>query len=1029
MDLDDPAVSQPQIGDPALEGSFLDGADGADLDEDFDGAYLDEDWEEDWDDAYLIEPEAPADSASRRFGLMLSVGLSLLIFGFFNWPQLDSFSDLGRPLLFIDTTPSGGDMGAHVWGPAYLRDNLLPQGRLSGWTPDWYAGFPAYHFYMVIPPLAIIAINAGFTWLLGLPLAAAVLFGAYRYGDQAPVSKRVVWIAAAVLAVMLIGIPYGVAFKLVSVVGLVLLPLAAWKMGRMAGSTEPIPSFLALGSFVFVYDTNFTIYGGNIASTLAGEFSFAICLMLTLLAIGMGARGMDNLLTRGPTAVVIGLVALCHVLPVFFLIPSLLLLVLMHKEVPRAWTLAGTMAFVLIPIAFSEGTGLGLRALAVLAVLVVIASAAVAETKIFERASWLALTGPTAILLAGFWLAPFILRRDFFNDMGWEPIENIGPSLLTVPMKIALPVAAVGVLLSYASRERLGMMFGGTAAIFATAVGNVGAGPVWNARLLPFFYLSVYMCAAIGVAMVLRYAAIILSDELRRPDPRAVLAGSSLAAVAVLIAVAMPLRVLPFGEVSESGDGSYDWLFFKNSAKSFVPGWVEWNYSGYEEKEAYAEYRNVVMTMDQVGQDRGCGRAMWEHDSSLDRYGTPMALMLLPHWTDSCIGSMEGLYFESSASTPFHFLNQSMLSDAPSRPQRNLPYQDFDINRGVAQLQTSGVRYYMAQSDRAIADATNHPDLVQVAEAQPFVVFEVAGSELVQGLSTVPVVVSGPDEDQIEEFNQHTDRFQVGWVSQAVAYYNDPNAYPALPAEDGPDSWARTTNLQSSADQPVTPAVVSDIEVTTNKISFAVDEIGTPVVVKASYFPNWSVDGADGPWRVGPNQMVVVPTDTEVTMSYGRSFVDLFGILLTLLGFAAVYGLVGLDRGRWTLPVLGVSGDVDGYLDPDLDFEPDLETDSDFDPDHPGFDPDQGFDPDPGFEPDQDPDLDEYAGTVVGEAQAGNGVDLSTTDGVITPDSYGAEVPETDQTGQVEVGEPSSVSGESSGTKLGGQDTDTETGA
>ncbi|MEY3340891.1 MAG: hypothetical protein RLZZ269_802, partial [Actinomycetota bacterium] len=28
-------------------------------------------------------------------------------------------------LIFRDSTPTGGDMGAHVWGPAYLRDHLL----------------------------------------------------------------------------------------------------------------------------------------------------------------------------------------------------------------------------------------------------------------------------------------------------------------------------------------------------------------------------------------------------------------------------------------------------------------------------------------------------------------------------------------------------------------------------------------------------------------------------------------------------------------------------------------------------------------------------------------------------------------------------------------------------------------------------------------------------------------------------------------------------------------------------------------
>ena len=52
---------------------------------------------------------------------------------------------------FLDTTPTGGDLGAHVWSPAFLRDVLLPAGRLTGWTHDWYAGFPAFTFYMIVP--------------------------------------------------------------------------------------------------------------------------------------------------------------------------------------------------------------------------------------------------------------------------------------------------------------------------------------------------------------------------------------------------------------------------------------------------------------------------------------------------------------------------------------------------------------------------------------------------------------------------------------------------------------------------------------------------------------------------------------------------------------------------------------------------------------------------------------------------------------------------------------------------------------
>jgi hypothetical protein len=36
------------------------------------------------------------------------------------------FVQLKPGLLFLDTTTAGGDTGAHVWFPAFLRDHLLP---------------------------------------------------------------------------------------------------------------------------------------------------------------------------------------------------------------------------------------------------------------------------------------------------------------------------------------------------------------------------------------------------------------------------------------------------------------------------------------------------------------------------------------------------------------------------------------------------------------------------------------------------------------------------------------------------------------------------------------------------------------------------------------------------------------------------------------------------------------------------------------------------------------------------------------
>jgi hypothetical protein len=65
------------------------------------------------------------------------------------------------------------------------------------------------------------------------------------------------------------------------------------------------------------------------------------------------------------------------------------------------------------------------------------------------------------------------------------------------------------------------------------------------------------------------------------------------------------------------------------------------------------------------------------------------------------------------------------------------------------------------------------------------------------------------------------------------------------------------------------------------------------VLVKASYFPNWQVSGAEGPWRVSPNLMVVVPTSEEVTLEFGTTWVEWLAWAIT--GFGVV-GLVLLVR-------------------------------------------------------------------------------------------------------------------------------------
>ena len=85
---------------------------------------------------------------------------------------------------------------------------------------------------------------------------------------------------------------------------------------------------------------------------------------------------------------------------------------------------------------------------------------------------------------------------------------------------------------------------------------------------------------------------------------------------------------------------------------------------------------------------------------------------------------------------------------------------------------------------------------------------------------------------------------------------------------------------------------MTDVSQTDTSVSFHVSKVGTPVLVKMSYFPNWHASGADGPWRVTPNLMVVVPTSHDVTLTYGRSAADYLGDFLTVVGVLALAALV-----------------------------------------------------------------------------------------------------------------------------------------
>jgi hypothetical protein len=766
------------------------------------------------------------------------------------WKKLSTIVAVAGPTIFLllalhpdlilrNNIPTGGDMGAHVWAPAYLRDNLLSNFKLSGWSMDWYSGLPIYRFYMVVPALMIVLLD--------------------------------------------VILPYGIAIKIIAVIGILTLPFVSWLFGRFAKFAYPIPELFAIAATIFLFDESFTIYGGNIASTMAGEFSFSIALSLAMLGFALLAKGLDTGKHRVSAAIIISLSALSHGIVLLFVFGGAALMLMVWNK--------------------RESLQFGAKVIAL------------------------------AVLLSSFWVIPFVTSHAYMTDMKYEPRPSGATDSfwkMFFPLHTLLDVsitalAVIGAVTLVRSRHKAGtwmtlLTLLLAAGVFIARNSLPVIGLLWNPRILPFLYLLRYFLFVIGlyelvtfalrVKSIARFAQgesgvpVVLDIAKPRDNFSFNLALLSGFAVFVLVAIGFRFQELPFGSTRVNAAGQYEYVWgplrTKSSNDGFVDGWARWNFTGYEGKNAYGEYYGVVQTMKQLGADsaQGCGRALWENNGELNKYGTTMGLMLLPFWTDGCISSMEGLFFEAAGSTPYHFITAAAMSKQSSNPVRELRYDNNDAALGVKYMQELGVKYFMGFTPEAIAQASQQEGLTEVARSGPWVVYRVADSDVVTPLAMQPVVAKISANNPRER-----------WLEVGTSWFQHPEVWTTPIADSGPSEWQRvdvavdeskregepkSNNRRVDVVKPATalvpvpldPVVVSNVDIGEESVKFSVDKIGVPVLVRVSYFPNWKVDGAKGPYRVAPNMMVVIPTSTNVSMHFGWNMRDYVAYLLSFAGIA-----------------------------------------------------------------------------------------------------------------------------------------------
>jgi uncharacterized membrane protein len=339
----------------------------------------------------------------RNKELIVNIIVMLLIFTFLlNYFKPD--------LILLKTTTTGGDTGSMIYLAKYMEDYLLPHGKIIGWSPGRWAGFPIFSFQFPLPYVIIALLG----YLISLEIA----------------------------------------FKIITIFGIFSLPIATFFSMRFMKFKFPIPIIASIFSLHFLFLEKNTVFGGNIPSVLAGEFSYSMSFSLMVLFFGLIYKTIESKRFTIYNSILFSLVLLSHLVT----------------------AIVGAFATLFFLITRNKN-------------------------KFIFNFRYLLMTFLITFLLLGFWLLPMLLNQEFTTGYGrdwsmnyqeWYPEESA----------LFLFLAICGIYIGFRKKDkRIGyltfILLISTIAFFNAEVLHTA-----NVRFVPIQYFLILMLGSYALGNI-----------------------------------------------------------------------------------------------------------------------------------------------------------------------------------------------------------------------------------------------------------------------------------------------------------------------------------------------------------------------------------------------------------------------------------------------------------------------------------------------------------------------------------------------
>ena len=316
-------------------------------------------------------------------------------------------------LILSKTTTTGGDTASHFYPAYYMKNYLLPYFKLTGWCPGWYAGFPIFHFYM---PLCYV-----------------------------------------LMAILGYFISLEISFKIITALGSFLLPIATFYCFRFMKFKFPTPIIAALFSLIFLFHQGNSMWGGNIPSTMAGEFSYSLSMGFMILFFGLVYKGITEKKYVIENGVLAALTVLTHIYTMIFAVVCSSFLIFKEK-------------------------------------------------KVIKNLKYLFKVYLLAILLSAFWVLPFLAKIEYATpcDYIWnidDYFKSFFPEIFYPMLILAIIGSIIGI---YKKDERILFLLYSIAFSLILYL-NINAIGLVDIRFIPFMQLFVVFIAAYGLVEIFRF--------------------------------------------------------------------------------------------------------------------------------------------------------------------------------------------------------------------------------------------------------------------------------------------------------------------------------------------------------------------------------------------------------------------------------------------------------------------------------------------------------------------------------------------